>query len=109
MRLAQQHDRLFVVEKQHALAVAMELFDDVLMTAGDLTVDDGEIHVEAVPLPSSLVTVIAPSWFFTIPRTTARPRPVPRPGGFVGRTARKFGLMSHASGRRRCLQPSGRT
>jgi hypothetical protein len=35
------------------------------------------------PWPGSLVTSMAPSWAWTMPWTTERPRPVPRPGALV--------------------------
>jgi hypothetical protein len=41
-------------------------------------------------LPGSLSTSIVPSWFFTISRVTARPRPVPLPSGLVVKNVSKI-------------------
>ena len=52
-----------------------------LPSTGDLPAATGKARMNVVPLPTSEVTRIDPSWLSTMPRTAASP--IPRPMNFV--------------------------
>ncbi len=70
---------------EHAgLAIVVDYEDSLHVVAfAFCAAADGRSSVKTVPRPGSLRTAMDPPWLTTTSRVMLRPRPVPRPAGFV--------------------------